>query len=188
MIDWFLTLPLWLDLPELRVVHACWHPDFMAELEPHLKPGRLLDEAMMIKASHRGSNEYRQVETLLKGIEVKLPPGCAFEDKSGITRHVARTRWWDPQAVTYRDAALVPPEDKMQLPDVGIPATARIGGYAGDKPVFFGHYWMTGCPEALSSNVACVDYSAGREGPLVAYRWGGEDALSSANFVLSEEG
>jgi hypothetical protein len=28
IIDWFLTLPLWLDLPELRVVHACWHTRF----------------------------------------------------------------------------------------------------------------------------------------------------------------
>ena len=24
-LEWFLTLPLWLDLGELRVVHACWH-------------------------------------------------------------------------------------------------------------------------------------------------------------------
>lgn len=187
VIDWFMTLPLWLDLPECRVVHACWHPEFMAELEPQLKHGRLLDDAMMVKASRRGSKEYRQVETVLKGIEVKLPPGCSFKDKSGITRHEARTRWWDPHAVTYRDAALVPPEDKAQLPDADIPASAAIG-YAGDKPVFMGHYWMTGRPEVLSSKVACVDYSAGKGGPLVAYRWSGEEALSSANFVLSGEG
>ena len=32
VIDWFLTLPLWLDLPELRVVHACWHDPFLAWL------------------------------------------------------------------------------------------------------------------------------------------------------------
>ncbi len=25
IIDWFMTLPLWLDLDGLRVVHACWH-------------------------------------------------------------------------------------------------------------------------------------------------------------------
>lgn len=25
LIDWFKSLPLYLDLPELRVVHACWH-------------------------------------------------------------------------------------------------------------------------------------------------------------------
>ena len=27
IIGWFLTLPLWLDLPEIRVVHACWHQE-----------------------------------------------------------------------------------------------------------------------------------------------------------------
>ncbi|SAK84628.1 Bis(5'-nucleosyl)-tetraphosphatase PrpE [asymmetrical] [Caballeronia hypogeia] len=184
IIDWFLSLPLWLELPDLRVVHACWHPEFMAALEPHLKPGRLLDEEMMIKASRRGSKEYRQVETLLKGIEVKLPDGCSFKDKSGITRHEARTRWWDPSATTYRQAAFVPPHDKAQLPDTEIPGSARIG-YSGDKPVFLGHYWLTGRPEVLSPTVACVDYSAGKGGPLVAYRWSGESILSSANFESS---
>ncbi len=32
-VSWFATLPLWLDLGGLRVVHACWHV-----------PARLLDE------------------------------------------------------------------------------------------------------------------------------------------------
>lgn len=30
IVEWFLTLPLWLDLPELRVVHACWHDGYMS--------------------------------------------------------------------------------------------------------------------------------------------------------------
>ncbi|MGF6872178.1 metallophosphoesterase [Paraburkholderia sp. MM5477-R1] len=184
IIDWFLSLPLWLDLPELRVIHACWHPEFMAELESHLKPGRLLDEDMMVKASRKGTREYHLVETLLKGIEVELPPGCSFKDKSGHTRREARTRWWNEAAKTYRLAALVSPESEPQLPDTDIPEDARIG-YAGDKPVFVGHYWMTGEPEILSSTVACVDYSAGKGGPLVAYRWSGEQELTSSQFVLS---
>lgn len=185
IIDWFLTLPLWLDLPELRVIHACWHPDFMADLEPRLKPGRLLDNATMVPASRKGTAEYRRLETLLKGVEVRLPHGCSFRDKSGHTRHEARTRWWDETATTYRQAALVPSETRGQLPDTIIPAEARIS-YAGDKPVFVGHYWMTGVPEILSPSVACVDYSAGKDGPLVAYRWGGETELSSSQFVLSQ--
>ena len=185
MITWFLSLPLWLDLPELRVVHACWHPQYMAELTPNLQPGHRLDEAMMIKASRSDTNEFRQVETLLKGIEVKLPAGHSFKDKSGITRYQARTRWWDGSLKTYREAALIPPEERAQLPDIAIPELARIG-YAGDKPVFVGHYWMTGRPEVLSPMTACVDYSAGKGGPLVAYRWSGEPALSSGNFVASE--
>jgi hypothetical protein len=29
-IAWFHTLPLWLDLPELAIIHACWHPQHIA--------------------------------------------------------------------------------------------------------------------------------------------------------------
>ena len=32
--DWFRTLPLWLDLGGLRVVHACWHQPSMDRLLP----------------------------------------------------------------------------------------------------------------------------------------------------------
>jgi hypothetical protein len=102
-----------------------------------------------------------------------------------ITRYLARTRWWDGTLKTCREAALVPPEDRAQLPDLAVPEQTRVG-YAGDKPVFVGHYWMTGRPEVLSPMTACVDYSAGKGGPLVAYRWSGEPALSSGNFVASE--
>lgn len=55
LVQWFLTLPLWLDLPRLRVVHACWHPGYMAEIEPRLKPGRLLDPALVV-ATFRPTN------------------------------------------------------------------------------------------------------------------------------------
>ena len=36
IIDWFLTLPLWLDLPDIRIVHACWHPQFIDFIKPSL--------------------------------------------------------------------------------------------------------------------------------------------------------
>jgi hypothetical protein len=45
-----------------------------------------------------------------------------------------------------------------------------------------GHYWMQGEPVLQSSKIACVDYSAGKGGPLVAYRWDGESELSTKNF------
>ena len=36
-IEWFLTLPLWLDLGALRVVHACWDPAAIATVgQPEL--------------------------------------------------------------------------------------------------------------------------------------------------------
>jgi len=184
-VDWFLTLPLWLELPELRVVHACWHADYMADLEPVLRTGNHLDDSLVAAASRKGTSEYRAVEALLKGVELQLPPGSSFRDKDGIERQHARVRWWDAAAITYRAAALVPPGSETHLTDEEIPSEARVG-YANDKPVFFGHYWLTGKPDVQSPSVACVDYSAGKaDEPLVAYRFEGESELNSSRFVWS---
>ena len=181
-IDWFLTLPLWLDLPGLRVIHACWHPGQMAAIGPMLQPGHRLDRELVVAASRRGSMEHRAVETLLKGIEIDLPPGHEFHDKGGHRRTNVRTRWWDAAADTYRKAALLDEVARQELPDMPIPSSALLG-YDGDKPVFFGHYWWTGIPGPLMPQVACVDYSAGLGGPLVAYRWEGEAELDVRSFV-----
>lgn len=56
------------------------------------------------------------------------------------------------------------------LPDLPVPERLRPARHS-DKPIFFGHYWMTGEPALLSASMACVDYSAGKGGPLVAYRF-----------------
>ena len=46
-----------------------------------------------------------------------------------------------------------------------------------------GHYWRTGAPDVISPTVACVDYSAGKGGPLVAYRWTAETELTRPTFM-----
>ena len=55
-----------------------------------------------------------------------------------------------------------------------------------DCPTFFGHYWR-GAGEEVKSfapNVACLDFSAVKGGPLVAYRWNrGDTQISDDNFV-----
>jgi hypothetical protein len=185
VIDWFLTLALWLDLPDLRVVHACWHPEYMAEIEPHLKSERRLDPALVVAASRRGSMEFRTIETLTKGVEIDLPAGHHFHDKDGHARHNVGVRWWDVSADTYRKAAIVDTLTCEKLPNAPIPKSALLG-YDGAKPVFFGHYWRDGIPQALLPRVACVDYSAGKGGPLVAYRWEGEPELKADHFVSTE--
>lgn len=182
LVTWFLTLPLWLDLPGLRVVHACWHPGYMAEIRPHLKPGRRLDPALVVAASRTGSMEFRTIEGLTKGLEIALPAGHEFHDKDTHRRDKVRVKWWDAQATTYRKAALLDPARRQALPDTPIPESALLG-YTSDTPVFFGHYWWSGIPRPLSPHVACVDYSAGKGGPLVAYRWEGESTLEERSFV-----
>lgn len=182
LIDWFLTLPLWLDLPGLRVVHACWHDGYMAELRPQLTADLCLSRELMVAASRKGQMAYRTVEGLTKGLEIELPQGYWFEDKDHHIRHNVRIRWWDQNAISYRDLAMMPAATRQLLPSIAIGNDAR-SVYDNAKPVIFGHYWMTGQPVLQSPSVACVDYSAAREGPLVAYCWDGEACLDQRHFV-----
>ena len=57
--------------------------------------------------------------------------------------------------------------------------------------VFFGHYWLDpgrANKRPFASNVACLDYSAGSGGPLVAYRFDGEQILNPDKFVAVNQG
>ncbi len=192
IVDWFLTLPLWLELPELRVVHACWHEPFMDWLSPQLDRGRYLTPELMVQATDEPSDKaekdnaspsvFKAVEALTKGIEIPLPKPHTFVDKDDHRRDRVRARWWDPKASTYSQIAHLSDNERQALPDDEVPAHARLS-VTGDKPIFFGHYWMNGSPEPESPLAACVDYSAGKEGPLVAYRWEGGSPLSSGQFI-----
>jgi diadenosine tetraphosphatase ApaH/serine/threonine PP2A family protein phosphatase len=191
VIDWFLTLPLWIDLPAFRVVHACWHAPFLAWLKPRLHHERYLTRDLMVAATEEPIDEaekdnatpsmFKAVEALTKGIEVPLPPGHAFSDKDGHTRDRVRVRWWDARATSYREAAMLSAAEASALPEVAIPGHARIP--LDDRLVFFGHYWLTGDIALQSPRHACVDYSAGNGGPLVAYRYDGESELAQEKFV-----
>ena len=181
VIDWFMTLPLWLELPGIRVVHACWHKGYMNQLKPQLTPTNQLTPELMVSASRAGRMEYVAVEGLTKGLEVRLPDGHTLNDKYGHPRSNVRIQWWKADASTYRELAIWPDEDRERLPAIPLGHDAR-SPYDNSKPVFFGHYWMRGAQKAQTSMMACVDYSAADDGPLVAYRWDGEPELTNENF------
>jgi len=194
LVDWFLTLPLWLELPGLRVVHACWHQSFMDDLSKHLHLGRYLTRDLMMAATDEPADKaekdngnfsvFKAVEAITKGLEIPLPEGITFEDKDHNLRDRVRVRWWDRDATDFRSAARLPEDQRKNFPADEIPAHARIP-LDESKPVFFGHYWMTGAPELQSPSAVCVDYSVGKGGNLVAYRWDGEPKPDPANFVLA---
>ncbi|MEI6147369.1 MAG: metallophosphoesterase [Methylococcales bacterium] len=186
IIEWFKTLPLWLELPAgIRVIHAAWIEQYQAVLKPYLTDNNCLTDELVIKASRKGSAEYVALEALCKGLEIKLPDGHGFKDKHGARRTDIRIRWWNNGTnSTYRKAALVPEDARDSIPDLPIEQDdLRVKAYIG-VPVFFGHYWFSGQPKPEADNIACVDYSAGKSGdsPLVAYRWEGESVLTEAGF------
>ena len=192
LIDWFMSLPLWLDLPGLRAVHACWHAPFIEWLAPRITPLNQLHPEVLADATAEPADErekdtpeptlFKAVEALTKGLEVPLPSPHSFTDKENHRRYRVRVRWWDPQATDYPSAAIVDDATRAALPREPLPPHARIAPPT-DKPIFFGHYWLTGTPGTLSPFAACLDYSAGLGGALVAYRWDGEENLSDDRFV-----
>jgi hypothetical protein len=183
-VAWFRTLPLWLDLGGLRVVHACWHEASIDWLAPQVDTGNALSKSLYVEGSRRGHKAFHAIETVCKGIEVRLPEGVSFTDKGGVVRKEARIRWWEPELLTFRQAAIGPPVASDDGMDSAFPPELRPAPYLG-PPVFFGHYWMTGEPRVLAGNAVCLDYSVANEGPLVAYRWDGESRLSSERFVMA---
>lgn len=186
-IAWFTTLPMWMDLDGLRVVHACWH-DASIDALPDVSGETPMTDEFVIEANRKGTKGYDAVEVSLKGPEVELGDHRPFLDKDGHRRTAARIRWWDAEAVTLRQLAEIPPgsnapdgEPYPELPDEPCDAAEEYR-YQGETPVVFGHYWRTESSVVLGHKAVCVDFSAVKHGPLVAYRWDGETSPTASNF------
>jgi len=191
-VEWFKTLPIMLDLPGLRVVHAHWSPKIEKSTQspvekprhpPYLRPDYRIERPFYFFLS----NPTKEViETTLKGQKIPLPEGYSYLDKDGNQRTKSRVKWWvDTRGKTYGDYleeyTLKALPELAQIP---IPEELQQPGYnSQDKPIFFGHYWLKGAPRLQAANVCCLDYSVAKGGELLAYRWSGERELNPKNFV-----
>jgi hypothetical protein len=146
------------------------------------------------RANHKGSPERQAIEVLLKGPELSLTKygQVGFKDKDGTIRHEARIRWWDATAKTLDELAEIPPNSETAdgalyspLPDQECTDELQYR-YSSGTPVFYGHYWRSWEPKERrdwTRTTACVDFSAVKGGPRVAYRWDGEPRISPSKFV-----
>jgi hypothetical protein len=183
-IEWFRTLPLWLEPGGLKVVHACWDGQAIAALRDRMNGNACISDSLLVAASRPGTWQFAAVETVLKGKEIPLRGGGSFRDKDGNERHHIRVRWWDREATTYRAAFMGPESARTHIPEDEVHGDHLVD-YAHDAPpVFLGHYWLEGVPEPLAPNIACLDYSVAKPGgKLVAYRWDGEQVLDAGRYV-----
>lgn len=182
LVRWFKSLPPCLDLGGVRVCHAWWNKAYVDQIALNSSPDGTLKDDFLFESLRRGSDAYRVMEGVTKGMELSLPPGSSFTDHAGIERSDVRVRWWDGKAVTYRRAAIVPERDRDGIPDISLPEGVSLGN-CSDVPTFLGHYWLTGTPGIQNRKTAVLDYSAAKDGPLVAYRWDGEADLDDRGFV-----
>lgn len=175
--DWFLSLPLWLDLGGLRFAHACCSFPDIATVSARRPDGRL-QASDLAEIGTESTPFGRAVKRIVSGPEVALPAGQSFLDHKGHPRTEVRLAWWQNDAVTYREAALSVP-DVMDLPDVPLPAGLAAKIYPAEAaPVLVGHYKMDGTPH-VSRNAASIDYPSAP----CAYWWEGEEVLNSERLL-----
>jgi hypothetical protein len=187
VISWFKTLPLYLELNEIRVIHACWNDNVINLIRSELDENHCLTDEFVEQANKKNSPQFNAVETLLKGKEIPLPDNICFKDNYGKCRYDIRIKWWSETAKTYHEYALVPGNAIDMIPHTPVPdeLLSAFDYPENEKPVFFGHYWFTGEPVRQKANVACLDYSIGKSDKLVAYRWSvGDTGLLDENFVM----
>jgi len=191
LIDWFKTLPLYLELEgKFRVIHACWDKTIIDDIKSkgYLNDVDTLKTEFYPQAVEKGHELYEALEILLKGREVKLPIGQSFQDKDDNTRHEIRIKWWEKDLETYQHASVLPIESLKELNHLSLPDEVKNFGYPSNQiAVFFGHYWFSGEVKPISDNIACLDYSAAKSGPLVAYRWKEQSPLHKRFFLESED-
>lgn len=158
IIDWFKTLPLFLEFEGFRVIHACWDENLITQIKPQLTENNCLKAEHYPLACEKGSFFYNAIETLLKGPELTLPANNLFTDKDGTPRHNVRVQWWQKKLLSYRQAAVASESSRSRLPDIALPENIDIPLYPDNAPpVFFGHYWFSGQPEIVRDNIACLE-------------------------------
>ena len=180
-------LPLWLETDYACFVHACWDVDSMAILQPLLTQSNCLTPHGLIATSREDSAAFDALERVLKGVETPLPNGLVMVDKEGTERTRVRVRWWLDALNTrsIHEVARAPLSALAQIPKDALAENIDFA-LKTHKPVFVGHYWLTGTPEPLSAQIVCTDYSAAVDsGHLTCYQLDSEQPLPLKinNFV-----
>ncbi|WP_430817847.1 metallophosphoesterase [Carboxylicivirga sp. RSCT41] len=184
-IKWLRTLPLYLELNGIRVVHAYWNDEHIDKISKLYTDGKLKRKTLRgLIAETTPENSRAFIETL-KGIEFNMPKDLHIRDAQNIKRENFRIKWWTkPKGKTFKKLSY---GNKFLLPDYTIPSEiiADYKIYPKSAPlVFIGHYCMGRGPMIPTHNVCCVDACVTGTGRLAAYRYNGENELDESNFVF----
>jgi len=185
-LKWLRTLPMFLDLGEIRVIHACWNDENVQLLRDTITEPKLT-KTLLREIALNGTKFSESFWQSCKGIDFQLPKNLLVFDDDGRPHRSFRMKWWeDPFGKTFKDISA---EGRFELPAYTIPTEIlqHRTPYPEDAPiVFFGHYSLVEGFGILKKNVCCVDSGVSRTGRLLAYRWNGEKKLDQLNFVSSE--
>jgi hypothetical protein len=183
-LKWFRTLPLFLDLGNIRVVHACWNDDHIKQIRETLTDAKI-SKPILREIALNESPFSRSFWETVKGVDFQLPRNLLVFDDDGRAHRSFRMKWWEnPEGKTFKDVSM---ESRFELPAYTIPkeiVTYRSPYSANNPIIFFGHYSLVDNPGILCDNICCVDSGVSRSGKLLAYRWNGEEKLQRTNLVI----
>ncbi|MCP3929366.1 MAG: hypothetical protein GY705_09730 [Bacteroidetes bacterium] len=183
-LNWFKTLPIFLELNGIRIVHAAWIPSAI-EFIKTAYPQNCLTDKLILKSTDNNNPEFDVVRSLLKGIEINLLKKKATSNNSKKNTKKIRMKWWENAAgKSMRNLAARYPEKVLDIPFPDEFYEKDISYPPKDIPLFMGHYCLNGkLPYLLADNVCCVDFCVTKGKRIVAYRWDGEQSLSIKKFV-----
>ena len=188
---WLLEQPLFIDEANFRAVHACWDQSLIDQYIARYQMNTI-NEDILKNTAQIGSLDYVVTERLLRGVELDYPKGLLVQGRDGLDRNYFRVKFWKDNPVCYSDIAIDLDILPKYLHDQKLSADeleSCVYYSRESKPLFLGHYWMSGTPCPIADNIACVDYSAVRGGLLAAYRYDNESILRADKFqyISSQE-
>jgi hypothetical protein len=182
---WLRTLPLFLDLGEIRVVHACWKDSNIAIIREELPAGKIHKVILRNLVTGHNSGLSQAILQTIRGVHHILPRDLRIYDQRYRHHRFYRIRWWqEPHGLTFQEWSF---ESKFRLPSYTIPAEIipPVEPYPEDAPLlFFGHYCRGNGPFVVGRNLCCVDACVTGKRRLAAYRWDDESIPDEAKMVF----
>ena len=187
VIQWFQTLPFTVTVGGLICVHACPDQlslDMLSKACPEMVFSKN-NRRFFTECATRGTVLGQALARVICGIEFPAPDGRSFMDPYGQLRTECRMRWWAKHPKTYGEASF--PEDiknpLWSLP-ISDPSILPPVSWNTSFLVACGHYDLPyrSRPFALSARCTSIDFGVASGGPLVSYRYEGEDVFINSHF------
>ena len=183
-IPWLKTIPLFLDLNEIRVVHAAWHFSSIS----FLSESQLTKDEFIQRTCDKSSPERKAVDLILKGVKADLPIHSTLCDRFKKVRNKGRLRWWeDLRGKPFSEALFSPMYGKAVEEFPKLEDTRQVEPYPKDeKLVFTGHYCLEPHVSKINGNIACLDGCVTCDEKLWAYRHNKNHKLTEENLIYAE--
>ncbi|MFV0366031.1 MAG: metallophosphoesterase [Mangrovibacterium sp.] len=183
-VEWLRTLPLFLELDGIRVVHAAWN-DNAVDLMKQIAPTGRFSRKQLKEFGKGNTAKGNAFWELCRGVDFYLPKDLLLFDSRGDSHSYFRRKWWDSgEDATFKSLSY---DFRFDVPDYQIPKEIAVyrQAYPPDAPlVFFGHYCIRKSKNIIKPNLCCVDSCVRKTGKLVAYRWDGEKKLEKKHIFI----